>query len=179
MKGACSCGAPRARGRLVRGRLVRCVNKDMPGSCCLRTAACDRLRSDASRRRAVRTEGFTNSSAYSGTQFVEIMSDPTDIMYADIATVPGSVLVFSFAHRGRCGGMDVTFLKVGPTGGVQTVLSTAAGSNSKWVTYAGACPLSHAAALRARCSSVRAAARHGRLRVGISARTRACGGVGP
>jgi hypothetical protein len=65
------------------------------------------------------------------------MSDPLDVLYADLPTVPGSVLVFSFAHRGRCAGPDSAALKVGPAEGVQNVLVTAV-SNATWTTYTGA-----------------------------------------
>jgi hypothetical protein len=106
------------------------------------------------------------------------MSDPADALYTDIATVPGSVLVISFAHRGRCGGIDVMKFEAGPTGGLQTEKLYQTDVSSKWTLYSGACPLSHATALRAGCSAcVRL---RGRLRVGFSATHRwAHGALGP
>ena len=98
-------------------------------------------------RTAVRASGFTNVSAFSGTQFAELMSTPGDALVADVAAPAGTPLAWSFAHRGRCDGADVVLLRAGPAGGALSSLVAASTTGTQWRVYSGA----HT---RAQCCSV-------------------------
>jgi len=78
-------------------------------------------------------------SAYSGQHFAELMSTPGDELYADAAAPPGTVLAWSFAHRGRCAGNDVLHLLAGPAGGALSSVATASTTDEQWRVYSGAC----------------------------------------
>jgi CshA-type fibril repeat protein/VCBS repeat-containing protein len=77
-----------------------------------------------------------------GGQFDELQADGEDAIWQDIATTPGSTIVYSFAHRGRTGTDSMEFEAGAQTGGfVQnsqlTVLKTATDSNTAWGHYSG------------------------------------------
>ncbi len=79
------------------------------------------------------SDGFQNTPAYSGNQFVEINANQNASLYQDVTTVPGEVIEFSIAHRGRAG-TDVASMSVGAPGNL-SVLKTMSTDNSAWVVY--------------------------------------------
>jgi uncharacterized repeat protein (TIGR01451 family) len=62
-----------------------------------------------------RTGNTFGVSAYEGQQFVELNAYTNSSLYQDVATTPGSVITWQFAHRGRAG-VDTMNLKIGPPG---------------------------------------------------------------
>jgi CshA-type fibril repeat protein len=61
-------------------------------------------------------DGFLGVPADSGAQFVEMNANAQDTLTQDIATVPGTKIRWSLAHRGRAG-TDTMQLRVGAPGG--------------------------------------------------------------
>ena len=53
---------------------------------------------------------------YSGNQFIELNANMQAALFQDMATTPGSKLIWGFAHRGRSGTETIEF-EVGPPGG--------------------------------------------------------------
>jgi hypothetical protein len=86
----------------------------------------------------VRENLYQYTNATTGTHFVELMDNSADLMYVDIVAPVGVALVVSFQHKGRCAGMDVLLLKVGPTDGALVETASAETSSDGWKTYAGA-----------------------------------------
>jgi hypothetical protein len=80
--------------------------------------------------------GYENVQAYSGNQFAEINANQSAALYQDIATVPGSTMRWSFAHRGRTG-TDKIELLVGPPDGPYTSLGLFSTGKSAWKVYSG------------------------------------------
>ena len=87
----------------------------------------------------MRDSGFANASAYAGARFAELMSTSGDLLYADFAATPGQTLAWSFAHRGRCAGVDVLTFKAGAASGALATLATATTTSAQWKVYTGAC----------------------------------------
>ena len=81
--------------------------------------------------------GFSGVPAYKGQQFAEINANQSAALYQDITTKPGSIMYWSFAHRGRSG-VDTIDLLVGPPkGNTPTTLGTFATDNKAWQVYQG------------------------------------------
>ena len=74
--------------------------------------------------------------ADSGSQFAELNANSTAALYQDIASVPGQMMLWSVAHRGRLGVATMRVL-VGPPGGPNVVLGTFADSSAAWQHYSG------------------------------------------
>lgn len=76
-----------------------------------------------------------NVPPFSGTNFIELNSDGIGPVYQDIRTIPGTVLTWKFAHRGRSG-MDVADLLIGSPE-TQTEVSRVSDDNTAWGDYEG------------------------------------------
>jgi gliding motility-associated-like protein len=78
---------------------------------------------------------FNGVPAYAGNQHAEINYTQMSALYQDVATVPGSILVWYFAHRGRSG-VDVMQLRIGPAGNTQQQGQFSTG-NTAWNVFSG------------------------------------------
>ncbi len=79
---------------------------------------------------------FENVKPYKGKQFAEINANQSAALYQDIATVAGSTMRWSFAHRGRTG-TDTIELLVGQPAGPYTSLGTFSTGKNAWAVYTG------------------------------------------
>lgn len=81
-------------------------------------------------------------SALEAQQFAEINAYVAGSLFQDVATVPGSLLSWQFAHRGRTG-TDTLNLRIGPTNGTVSQTNSVTGTtsfttgNGAWVQYQG------------------------------------------
>jgi hypothetical protein len=81
--------------------------------------------------------------AYSGSQWAEINATTNDGFYQDIATTPGDVLQWSFAHRKRTyfagsGRQDIARLLIGdPTGTLSAQGDFASANDASWTEHTG------------------------------------------
>ncbi len=73
--------------------------------------------------------------AYHGDQFAEINANQTAALYFDLATVPGSLLNWSFAHKGRAG-TDELSVNIGAPG-AEVVQGNFSTGNTAWAFYEG------------------------------------------
>ncbi len=80
--------------------------------------------------------GYDNVKPYKGKQFAEINANQSAALYQDIATVPDSIMRWSFAHRGRTG-TDTIELLVGPSNGPYASLGTFSTGKNAWSVYTG------------------------------------------
>ncbi|GEM45240.1 beta strand repeat-containing protein [Deinococcus cellulosilyticus] len=83
--------------------------------------------------------GFNGVPAFAGGQFAELNANMVSSLYQDVVTVPGQVVRWTFAHRGRLG-TDTLRLRVGaPTTSIasMTLLQTASDGTSGWGFYTG------------------------------------------
>ena len=80
-------------------------------------------------------DGFLGTPAYSGVQFVELNANMPAALYQDMATTPGSKLMWGFAHRGR-GGVESMHFELGPPGGPYERIETVSTGKS-WKYYSG------------------------------------------
>jgi hypothetical protein len=75
-----------------------------------------------------------------GVQHAELAASVSGTLYQDISTVPGQLLLYSFAHRGR-DGADVMRVDIGPpsngSSGVTTSLGLFSDGTSAWRRYSG------------------------------------------
>ncbi|WP_426095578.1 LamG-like jellyroll fold domain-containing protein [Flavobacterium sp. DSR2-3-3] len=84
-----------------------------------------------------------NGKAFSGIQYAEINASSDDGFYQDIATTPGDVLQWSFAHRKRKGyansvNEDVAQLLIGnPTGILTSQGDFVSAPDASWTEYTG------------------------------------------
>jgi uncharacterized repeat protein (TIGR01451 family) len=89
-----------------------------------------------------RTNNFLGVPAYEGEQFAEINAYVNGSLYQDVATTPGSVMTWQFAHRGRAG-VDTMNLKMGSPGATVAQINPTNGTtsfqtgNAAWVVYQG------------------------------------------
>jgi len=74
--------------------------------------------------------------AHSGSQFVEINANVVASLYQVFDTVPGEIVEWSVAHRGR-DGVDVANMSIGPDGGPYVLVNTMSTDNTAWVVYHG------------------------------------------
>jgi hypothetical protein len=79
--------------------------------------------------------GAYSVAAFDGVQFNELNASSAAALYQDIATTPGSTILWGFAHRGR-NGTDTVSVRLGSPAGVaeQAKFNTA---NSVWLEYTG------------------------------------------
>ena len=82
------------------------------------------------------TDGFLNTPAHSGKQFVEINANVVASLYQVFDTTPGETVEWSVAHRGR-DGVDVADMSIGPDGGPYVLINTMSTDNTAWVVYHG------------------------------------------
>ncbi len=80
-------------------------------------------------------DGFASTPAYSGNQFVELNANMPAALYQDMATTPGSKLMWGFAHRGR-GGEESMHFEIGPPGGPYERIQTVT-TGKEWIYYNG------------------------------------------
>ncbi len=73
--------------------------------------------------------------AYHGDQFAEINANSDAALYFDLATVPGSLLNWSFAHKGRSG-TDELSVNIGEPG-AEVVQGNFSTGNGAWAFYQG------------------------------------------
>lgn len=78
---------------------------------------------------------FNGVPAYAGNQHAEINYTQMSALYQDLATTPGSILVWYFAHRGRSG-VDVMQLRIGAPGNTQQQGQFSTGSTA-WNVFSG------------------------------------------
>ena len=89
-----------------------------------------------------RDGNFFGVPVLEGQQFAEINANGVGILFQDAVTVPGSVLTWQFAHRGR-GGVDTLNLRLGPPGATVAQINPATNNtqfqtgNTEWVVYQG------------------------------------------
>jgi uncharacterized repeat protein (TIGR01451 family) len=60
---------------------------------------------------------FESTSAYEGSQFVELNSTRPGTLYQDLTTVPSTQMVFAFAHKARVRDGETVVVLAGPPGG--------------------------------------------------------------
>ncbi len=73
--------------------------------------------------------------AFHGDQFAEINANQTAALYFDLATVPGSLLNWSFAHKGRAGTDEIS-VNIGEPG-AEVVQGSFSTGNTAWAFYEG------------------------------------------
>lgn len=89
-----------------------------------------------------RTGNFLGTPAFEGFQFAELNAYSNGILSQDVATVPGQVLTWQFAHRGRVG-TDTMSLRIGSTSTTVAQINPNTGTinfstnNTEWQTYQG------------------------------------------
>ncbi|MEO1385742.1 MAG: DUF11 domain-containing protein [Cyanobacteria bacterium J06634_6] len=89
-----------------------------------------------------RTGNTIAGSALEDEQFAEINAYVEGSLFQDVATTPGSILTWQFAHRGRTG-VDTLNLRIGPLGSEVAQINSTTGTtsfstgNSDWVQYQG------------------------------------------
>ena len=80
---------------------------------------------------------FLGVPACDGTQLAEINAYSFNSLYQEVTTVPGTVVKWSFAHRGRAG-TDTVALRIGPASNGDTPQLTVAHQVGIWSSPAGA-----------------------------------------
>lgn len=78
---------------------------------------------------------FQGVPAYSGNQFVELNANMQSALYQDIQTIPGTKLIWGFAHRGR-NGIETVEFEVGPPGGPYVKIGSYSDAKA-WRYYSG------------------------------------------
>ncbi|CAA6821665.1 MAG: Conserved repeat domain protein [uncultured Sulfurovum sp.] len=81
------------------------------------------------------SSGFLDVPADTGKQFAELNAHQVGSIYQDITTIPGTVLTWNIAHRGRSG-IDVATVSIGSTTNL-SVVKTMSDGNSAWGHYSG------------------------------------------
>ncbi|MCW3126480.1 MAG: hypothetical protein JWO03_2138 [Bacteroidetes bacterium] len=79
--------------------------------------------------------GFNGTPSHGGTYFVELEANLFGSLYQDVYTTPGTILKWSFSHRGRSGS-DTAEMRIGTP--QSTVLQrTVIDGNTAWGTHTG------------------------------------------
>ena len=92
---------------------------------------------DASDRQIeIWTTTFNGVPSHTGSQHAEINANMEAALYQDLETIPGSLMSWSFAHRGRAG-TDTLSLEIGPPGGPYENHGTFTTRNTAWSVYSG------------------------------------------
>lgn len=82
--------------------------------------------------------GNGNVPAPEGNQFAELNANEPSTLYQDVATVPGTTIVWSLLHRGRSG-VDVMSVSAGPSQDSSQLRELAQfGDGQEWGAHAGA-----------------------------------------
>ncbi len=81
--------------------------------------------------------GFNGITAYEGRQFAELNANMVAADYQIITTIPGDVLHWSFAHRGRGSSTvpDVMQIEIGPNGSAYNYSRSFSDNNTAWGYY--------------------------------------------
>ncbi|MDE3741882.1 T9SS type B sorting domain-containing protein [Maribacter polysaccharolyticus] len=80
--------------------------------------------------------GFMGVNSYNGNQHAEINANLYGALYQNLCLTPGTVMNWSFRHRGR-DGVDEIQLKIGADLASATVQQTMASDNTAWTLYSG------------------------------------------
>ena len=82
--------------------------------------------------------GFRGVSSFEGEQHAEINANEKAALFLDAPTIPGSVITWSIAHRGRLN-VDTATVSIGAAtaGAVSPIVETMVTSPSGWVQYSG------------------------------------------
>ncbi len=81
------------------------------------------------------TSGFQGTPSYSGNQHAEVNATQVAALFFDLSTTPGTLLDWSFAHRGRSGDDEISVNIGGPTAEVRQGTFTT--DNVAWSVYSG------------------------------------------
>ena len=79
---------------------------------------------------------FRDVPSYEGFQHAEINATDADTLYVELASIPGSVLSWKIAHRGR-DGTDTALVSAGAPGDAGELLETMVTDNTRWELYSG------------------------------------------
>ncbi|CCH86774.1 conserved exported protein of unknown function [Modestobacter italicus] len=79
---------------------------------------------------------FSGVSAAVGAQFAELNANLPSALYQDLPTIPGTVMRWSLAHRGRIG-TDTMAVSIGPAGGALVEQARMSDGTSAWGRYSG------------------------------------------
>ena len=79
---------------------------------------------------------FNGVTAAVGTQFAELNATQPSALYQDLPTIPGTVMRWSLAHRGRAG-MDTMAVNIGPANGTLVEQGRFSDDTSAWGRYSG------------------------------------------
>ena len=79
---------------------------------------------------------FRNVPSYEGGQHAELNASEEATLFAEMATIPGSVLSWKIAHRGR-DGTDTATVSAGAPGEAGTLLDTMITGPNNWSVYSG------------------------------------------
>ena len=79
---------------------------------------------------------FRDVPSYEGFQHAEINASENDTLFVELVTVPGSVLSWKIAHRGR-DDTDTALVLAGAPGEAGTLLETMETGPDAWVVYSG------------------------------------------
>lgn len=80
-------------------------------------------------------ELWRTGNVFEGAQYAEINAYVFGYLYQDKVTIPGTVLDWSFAHRGRSG-VDTVSVNIGPPG-AEVSQGTFSTGNTTWSVYSG------------------------------------------
>ena len=91
---------------------------------------------DSNRAIEIWETGSFGVPAYEGRQFAEINAYNFAALYQDVATTPGTTVIWRFAHRGRAG-TDTVRVLMGPPGGALISQGTFSTGTSAWDVKSG------------------------------------------
>ncbi|MBU2996843.1 T9SS type B sorting domain-containing protein [Cellulophaga baltica] len=80
--------------------------------------------------------GFRGVNSYDGNQHAEINATQYGALYQNLCLTPGTVMNWSFRHRGR-DGVDEMQLRIGADLASATVQQTMSSDNTAWILYSG------------------------------------------
>lgn len=79
---------------------------------------------------------FSGVTAAVGSQHAELNANLPSALYQDLPTIPGTVMRWSLAHRGRAG-MDTMAVNIGPAGGTLVEQTQLEDDTRAWGRYSG------------------------------------------
>ena len=82
------------------------------------------------------SDNFQGVPAFDGNQFAELNATQNSALYQNLCLTPGTVMNWSFRHRGRAG-TDVMRLRIGADLASATVQGTMSDDNTAWGLYTG------------------------------------------
>ena len=82
--------------------------------------------------------GFQGVASFEGSQHAEINANERAALFLDAPTIPGTVITWSIAHRGRLN-IDTATVGIGgaSAGGIPVIVETMQTSPAGWVEYSG------------------------------------------